>query len=297
MASRVCLGVVEAMYGPGAPLYLSFFYPRHKVGLRIGIFLSGAALANAYGGALAYGIAQAKGSIASWKILFIVEGLPTCILAVVAWFFLPDSLTKARFLTPREKEIALLMSEKQSSDETSGLQWKQVFKAFLDFASKSPSIPSADSILMYRLPPSPHVLWLQRLLRLPPPLRPNHHLGNGRLLPRPIQRPQRTPLRALLHRHHRLHIHQRPHPRPRALCHCHRPRRRHRFYTARHEFHRRSTLLRLLPRYANLCLHGIGHHLGGQYAFYRVQASGRVCHAHDGGTVRSDSGHEHFPQG
>lgn len=52
---RFMLGISEAMFGPGVPLYLSFFYPRDKVGFRHGVFISGAAMANAYGGALAYG--------------------------------------------------------------------------------------------------------------------------------------------------------------------------------------------------------------------------------------------------
>ena len=74
MVCRFLLAIPEAMYGPGVPLYLSFFYPRERLGLRTGIFLSGSALANAYGGALAYGISQAKGAIGTWRILFLVEG-------------------------------------------------------------------------------------------------------------------------------------------------------------------------------------------------------------------------------
>lgn len=55
MACRFLLAIGEAAFGPGVPLYLSFFYPRDKVGFRQGVFISGAAAANAYGGALAYG--------------------------------------------------------------------------------------------------------------------------------------------------------------------------------------------------------------------------------------------------
>lgn len=40
---------IEAMFGPGVPLYLTFFYPREKVGFRHGVFISGSAAANAYG--------------------------------------------------------------------------------------------------------------------------------------------------------------------------------------------------------------------------------------------------------
>jgi MFS family permease len=75
MVCRFLLAIPEAMYGPAVPLYLSFFYPRERLGLRVGLFLSGSALANAYGGALAYGISQARGAIAPWRILFLIEGM------------------------------------------------------------------------------------------------------------------------------------------------------------------------------------------------------------------------------
>jgi MFS family permease len=137
MICRVGLGIVEAMYGPGVPLYLSFFYPREKLGLRTGIFISGSALANAYGGALAYGIAQAKGSIGPWRILFIVEGLPTCVIAIACWFLIPDSPSKAYFLKGRDREVAVALSLRQPGDrETTGLQWKQVLGALMDYRSE-----------------------------------------------------------------------------------------------------------------------------------------------------------------
>lgn len=137
MVCRVGLGVVEAMYGPGVPLSLSYFYPREKLGLRMGIFISGAALANAYGGALAYGIAQAKASIAPWRILFIVEGVPTCLLAALAWYAIPDSPANAYFLKGRDRDIAIELSLRQPGDrETAVLQWKQVWGALLDYRSE-----------------------------------------------------------------------------------------------------------------------------------------------------------------
>lgn len=81
-------GIAEAMFGPGVPLYLSFFYPRARIGLRHGWFIAGAAMANAYGGALAYGLSHIKGSVAPWKLLFIIEGLPTIVLSVITFFVL-----------------------------------------------------------------------------------------------------------------------------------------------------------------------------------------------------------------
>lgn len=102
MACRFFLGWAETMFGPGIPLYFSFFYPREILGLRFGIFLSGAALANVYGNLLACGLGQAHSGISSWKFLIIIEGVPTVLLAVVAYYFLPDSPMTAKFLNERE---------------------------------------------------------------------------------------------------------------------------------------------------------------------------------------------------
>jgi MFS family permease len=132
---RLLLGIVEAMYA-GTPYYLSFFYARHKVGFRQGIFLTGSALANAYGGALGYAIGNISGSIAPWKILFIIEGLPSCCAAGLAWWLLPDNIAAASFLSTREKEVAVNMVQRgQTADITNhtGIRWKLYLTAFTDY--------------------------------------------------------------------------------------------------------------------------------------------------------------------
>ncbi|KAI9722552.1 MAG: hypothetical protein M1828_004547 [Chrysothrix sp. TS-e1954] len=144
MTCRFFLGIAESMYGPGIPLYLSYFYPRDKIGFRHGVFISGAAMANAYGSALAYGITQINGTLAPWRILFLIEGLPTCALAVFAWFFLPDSIAKARFLTEREKTIATrFVARHQKVEEgkaKTGLRPQEVLQAFKDPKSYIPAL-------------------------------------------------------------------------------------------------------------------------------------------------------------
>ena len=50
MACRFFLGIFEAGFGPGIPFLLSFFYLRHELGLRCGLFLSAAPLANCFAG-------------------------------------------------------------------------------------------------------------------------------------------------------------------------------------------------------------------------------------------------------
>lgn len=109
MVCRFLLAIPEAMYGPAVPLYLSYFYPRERLGLRVGLFLSGSALANAYGGALAYGISQARGAIAPWRILFLVEG--------ILLFFITRteiaSLNLCRFTNDRPSRRCLVLASRQ----------------------------------------------------------------------------------------------------------------------------------------------------------------------------------------
>lgn len=106
MALRFLLGAFEAAFGPGIIYLLSFFYLRHEIGFRLGIFASAAPLASTFSGALAYGITSGHGAkLANWRLLFLVEGLPTIAMAAVAFFFVPDSPEKARFLNAEEKSI------------------------------------------------------------------------------------------------------------------------------------------------------------------------------------------------
>ncbi|KAI1322881.1 retrograde regulation protein 2 [Xylariaceae sp. FL0255] len=137
LALRLLLGASEALYA-GLPVYLSYFYPRHKVGFRQGIFLSGSALANAYGGALGYAITHIKSSrIEPWRILFLVEGLPTFIMAIVAFFCFPDDIDSARFLTDRQKSVLKQMRSRNETidEEHVGLRVKDFLAAFTDWKS------------------------------------------------------------------------------------------------------------------------------------------------------------------
>ncbi|KAJ4375151.1 hypothetical protein N0V83_002235 [Neocucurbitaria cava] len=134
MALRFFMGVAEIAYGPGIPFLLSFFYLRHELGLRAGLFLSAAPLANTFAGALAYGITSGNPSFAKWRVLFLVEGLPTILMAAVAWFFLPDSPEKARFLTEEEKVVARARGVRQAGAATriGAINWKEMLEGLMD---------------------------------------------------------------------------------------------------------------------------------------------------------------------
>lgn len=147
MALRFLLGMGEAGFGPGTPFLLSFFYRRHELGLRCGLFVSSAPLANTFAGALAYGITSGHPKLASWRLLFLVEGIPSCLAAFLAWFFLPDHPSTARFLTAEEKEVARARSIQRSGEgeRVSGIDWKDIGRTLLDLKAWLVAVRSNQS--------------------------------------------------------------------------------------------------------------------------------------------------------
>lgn len=150
MALRFLLGSFEAGFGPGVPYYLSFFYLREEIGLRIGLFLSAGPLATCFAGALAYGITSGHVSIANWRLLFLVEGLPSIALAAIAFFYLPDSTSKAKFLSLDDKEVAEARAVRQVGGDVSGatnrvgfVVWKDIGAALFDY-KVNPQLMSQD---------------------------------------------------------------------------------------------------------------------------------------------------------
>jgi len=97
----------EAGYEPALPLYLSYFYIRQEIGLRIGIIISAAPLATCFADALVYGITSGGGSrILNWRLLFLVKGFPSIIARVVTFFTMPGSPGTGTFLNEEDKLVA-----------------------------------------------------------------------------------------------------------------------------------------------------------------------------------------------
>ncbi|KAI1422414.1 major facilitator superfamily domain-containing protein [Xylaria sp. FL1777] len=154
IALRVLLGIGEAGF-TGVPFYLSFFFKRRELAFRTALFISAAPLASAFAGFLAWLILWVGKSlpIASWRLLFLLEGFPSILVATIAWGVIPDSPETASYLNPRERRIARLRLRHEKaqqhghgrpasssssthkigpSSSTSGLKAKDVLAAFKD---------------------------------------------------------------------------------------------------------------------------------------------------------------------
>lgn len=63
----------------------------------------------AFAGLIAIGAFRLSGvaGLEGWRWLFIVQGIPTFVLAIVSAFILPDEPAKTWCLTPEERELAV----------------------------------------------------------------------------------------------------------------------------------------------------------------------------------------------
>ncbi|KAI0104590.1 putative MFS transporter [Daldinia grandis] len=145
MACRFFLAMAEAGFGPGVPYLLSFFYKRHELGFRCGIFLSAAPLATTFAGALAYGITSGHPAhIANWRLLFIVEGIPSVLVAFLAYMYMPDSADTAKFLTEEERQVAKFRAIQQTGAEgverVGHINFRDVFMSLKDIKTWIPPL-------------------------------------------------------------------------------------------------------------------------------------------------------------
>ncbi|KAF2798602.1 MFS general substrate transporter [Melanomma pulvis-pyrius CBS 109.77] len=106
---RFFLGAAEAGFYPGVLYHLSFWYPTHKLPLRIGFFYACGMFSGTISGLLAYAISfmNGAGGLAGWRWLFILEGIPAILCAVYTWFYLPNYPETANFLSENEREAVL----------------------------------------------------------------------------------------------------------------------------------------------------------------------------------------------
>ncbi|KAI0738942.1 MFS general substrate transporter [Daedaleopsis nitida] len=134
MVTRIGLGAFESGLSPGVPVYLSLFYTKEEIGLRLAIYNGFAAAAGAFGGLIAFAIQRAPLPIASWKLLFIVEGAPSVILGMLCFFVLPNRPEETSMFTERERVVALERINRGSqADVGRMLQRKHIVAAFTDW--------------------------------------------------------------------------------------------------------------------------------------------------------------------
>ncbi|KAL4815532.1 MFS general substrate transporter [Aspergillus spinulosporus] len=124
LTARLFLGVTEAAVAPGFSLITGMFYKTSEQPSRMALWFLGNAVANIVSGLIAYGIGKIDSNIASWKLLFIILGCVTAAYGIFLVFVLPDSPSKAWFLKPHERKIAV----HRTVDNRTGVMDEGVFR-------------------------------------------------------------------------------------------------------------------------------------------------------------------------
>ncbi|KAF8678709.1 mfs general substrate transporter [Rhizoctonia solani] len=131
--ARYFLGLFEAGFGPVIPFYYSLFYLKSEHGFRTSFFISAAPLAGAFGGLIAYGVQHIHSHIATWRILFLIEGLPTILVGILVLLLLPSRPETTKWLTEDERKLAQRRLNREVASEGRSINWKHVIMSFTDY--------------------------------------------------------------------------------------------------------------------------------------------------------------------
>ncbi|KAG8161297.1 hypothetical protein KVR01_009561 [Diaporthe batatas] len=128
IGTRFVLGFVEAPFFPGILFYLSKWYTKEELSLRMAIFYSGSLISGAFGNLIAAGIlnglAGARG-YSAWQWLYILEGAITIFFGILVCLVLPDFPDTWKKLSEDERRVAMrrlaIEASEADVDEAGGM--------------------------------------------------------------------------------------------------------------------------------------------------------------------------------
>jgi ACS family tartrate transporter-like MFS transporter len=117
---RFLLGVAEAGLFPGVVLYLTYWFPQERRARAIAGFMAASPRAFIIVGPLSGALLTMDGfgGLKGWQWLFLIEGLPACLLAFALLKLVPDGPEHATWLSPDEKRlIASRLAQEAAIDQ------------------------------------------------------------------------------------------------------------------------------------------------------------------------------------
>lgn len=108
-ALRLLTGAAEAGFFPGVVLYLSRWFPADRRGRIMALFMSAIPVSGLLGGPFSGWIldhfAAGQHGLAGWQWMFLIQGVPTVVLGILAVLLLSDGYQKAAWLSPAERQV------------------------------------------------------------------------------------------------------------------------------------------------------------------------------------------------
>jgi MFS family permease len=129
---RFLLGVAEAGFFPGAILFLSLWVPARYRSRILGLFYLAQPLTTVIGAPLAGWLISQHGifGLEGWRFMFLGVGVPAIVIGVVAWFYLADNPSKAKWLNRDEQEWLNGELTAEAATKTSGHEKHSVRAVF-----------------------------------------------------------------------------------------------------------------------------------------------------------------------
>lgn len=152
LALRILLGLMEAVIGksielisgifqtnciaaPSLTMYTSMWYTRAESTPRYGLWYCGLGMGQIIGGLISFAAQHASSNLSfgGWRIMFVVIGTVNILASLLVLFVLPESPSKAKFLSEAEKQrISQRLSQDQAGVGVKVFRWRSVLEAFAD---------------------------------------------------------------------------------------------------------------------------------------------------------------------
>ncbi|EJF68272.1 putative 4-hydroxyphenylacetate permease [Pseudomonas sp. Ag1] len=159
-AMRLVLGVAEAGFFPGVIFFLTLWFPAQYRTRVLAWFTAATPISFLVGGPLSVWLLQMHGiwGLAGWQWMFLIEGVPACILGLITLKVLTNQPSEAKWLSAKERAVLTgLLAEEQSQG-----QHRHGFKAAL----KDPRVWILSSITFsFTLGSYGIGIWLPQMLK------------------------------------------------------------------------------------------------------------------------------------
>ncbi|GAA5874493.1 hypothetical protein JCM1840_000795 [Sporobolomyces johnsonii] len=115
---RVLLGLLEAGFFPGCVYLIATWYTRQETGKRMAAFYLSGMVISGFSNIIGYGMSLlgGKAGLEAWRWIFLLFGIATVALGLVAFFFIVDFPDKAKFLAPEEKRFIIARVDADRGD-------------------------------------------------------------------------------------------------------------------------------------------------------------------------------------
>jgi MFS family permease len=113
-AIRFALGLAEGGLFPGVFLYLTYWFPADRRARMLALSLAAIPVAGVIGAPLSGYLLDTMHNVnglRGWQWMFLIEGIPSVIVGVIAYFFLENSPRNAKWLSCGDKMIIANMLE------------------------------------------------------------------------------------------------------------------------------------------------------------------------------------------